>query len=181
MLIKSLLAASILSIGAGHGASHDAVNQNQTHNVSIAQSESAYSAKHMALSQFENNSNYAKENAIATPTAAGQGQVSSVLGTQVQTAVTSGPTVLSQSESIGTSTTDQQNVGATHQAQSTSTGSSLNQTTVTSKPGQVVQAQIGGTTTIQFQASFVGGPTIQDQLTHSTNIQYSNAITSPRS
>jgi hypothetical protein len=180
MLIKSLLAASVLSIGAGHGASNVPINQSQSHHVSVSQTENAVSASHMALWQSQNNNKYAKEYAIASQGAAGQGQVSSAIGTQVQSAVTSGPAVLSQSESIGTNLADQQTVGSTQQGQATSTGSSLNQSTVTSKPGQIVQVQIGGTTTVQFQATFMGGPTIQDQLTHNTNVQYSSAITSPK-
>jgi hypothetical protein len=71
---------------------------------------------------------------------------------------------------------DQQTVNGTHQAQLTNANHALNQSITVQDPSQIVQAQIDHTASIQFQASFAGGPTIQHQQTQHTSLQYQVGI-----
>ena len=177
--IGSLVAATLLSTMVGQGVSFAAVNQEQTHTTSVGQVEGATSSKPMVLLQTQKAVNNATQLQTGTPTAAGQGQAGSAAVAQVQSAVTSGPAALNQSAWTSVNLFEKQNVNSSGQQQSTGAGNSLHQSTVTASPSQIVQGQIGVTSSIQFQGSVAGGPTIQNQITHRSSTQYQAAMNIP--
>ncbi|MCM2535898.1 hypothetical protein NDK43_30925 [Neobacillus pocheonensis] len=122
---------------------------------------------------------HANQLQIANPTAAGQGQVGTVSGSQVQAANTSGPAILSQSSWSRVNLFDKQSENSKGQQQYTGVGNNLNQTTSTAGPGQTIQAQVGVASSIQFQASIAGGPTMQNQITYHYANQYQASMDKP--
>ena len=172
--VTSLLAISLLTVGGEAAFASTGTTQDQTNNASVAQFQGAPSSSHLIQSQYVNSKVLPVQ--YGTNSAAGQVQAGSVTGAQVQSAATSGPGVFTQADQTRLAMADQQTVNGTHQAQSTDANHSLNQSTAVQDPSQVVQAQIGHTAAIQFQASFANGPTIQYQQAQRTSFQYQVAI-----
>jgi hypothetical protein len=173
------LATTLLSLGVGHITSFAAVNQDQTHTTSVGQVEGAISCKPIVLLQSQKVFKNGNQFQIANPTASGQGQVGTSTVSQVQAANTSGPATLSQSSWMNVGLFEKQSENSKGQQQYTGVSDNLNQTTSTSGPGQTIQAQVGVASSIQFQASITGGPTMQNQITYHNVIQYQASMDKP--
>lgn len=101
------------------------------------------------------------------------GQAVTIKGFQLQSGKSDGPAAANQSEERTMDVGNEQDGNTT----TTSGSAIIEQSTVTSSPAYVLQAQNTTNTIFHFQGSIEGGPTIQNQISQTNSYQFSTAIT----
>lgn len=176
--VVSLLAVAAISTGGTSVFASTNVTQTQTGQASVNQNQTSVSSGPINLLQNQYKNKHITNVDLGHLGIAAQGQTGSVTGVQVQSAKTSGSAVLTQSLAAKLNLIGEQTANTSQQNMKTAADNSLNQSTATAEPSQVVQAQMAHTAAIQFEGSIPGGPVIQYQQVQRTSIQYQNAVKS---
>ncbi|MEW8985519.1 MAG: hypothetical protein AB2401_00595 [Bacillus sp. (in: firmicutes)] len=163
--VGTLIAVSALV--AGFGLANGAAAA-QTDNSSISQNQSAPSNFYQNKNTIGNYS----WNWVSGAKGAGQAQASTTAGSQTQNGDTSGAETVSQSQVTTVDVQDDLN-GNPQKTQATG---SLSDSVTTTGPAKVTQQQKSISTTLHFQGTIKGGPTLQNAMTQFHSHQYSSAI-----
>ena len=169
-VVGSLIVASTLSLGFG-AAQSEASEWNQS-SVKVEQSNSGWDR--MTETQRE-RMDESKSEIIGSISSLQRHSVN-INSYQLQTGRSSSAATTTQKSEINLDVKSELTNGSTKLMQTTKGSGMIEQVTSTKNSAFLLQSQRNTTTVYHFQASIEGGPSIQNQMSHIHNFQFSTIV-----